>query len=166
MKRLKLTLLFVVTLAGVVAIAGCGSEGESSSQATASSGPLTKAEFIKRADEICREADKGVYFRAAGYRESHEKELNKLPPIPREERMIRIFVLPSIKNQIEGIEALEAPKGDEKEIEQIINEMKAGLKAGEKEPYSVSYEVPGEYPFNELAELGDEYGFQECTNPT
>jgi hypothetical protein len=170
MTKLKLTLLSLVLFGALFIIAGCGGDSDSSSQessaAAAVTKPLTKAAFIKRGDEICAKADEDVYNRASAYRETHEKQLGKLSPIASEEKMIRIFVLPSIAKQIEGLEALGPPKKDEKEIEKIINSMKAGLKKGEKKPYSVSYEVPSEYPFNELSELASAYGFSECTNPT
>lgn len=161
----------VAALVAALFVSGCGGDSGDSgsaagSTAAASTGPLTKAEFIKQADRICKKADDRVYYGASAYRETHAKELNKLEPIPREEKMIRVFVLPSIERQIAEIESLEAPKGDEQKIEAILAELKAGLKYGEKKPYSVSYEEPSEYPFAKLSELAREYGFNECSNPT
>lgn len=107
-----------------------------------------------------------MFFKAAGYRETHAKELSKLDPVPREERMIRIFILPSVERQIEEIGALEPPTGDEQRIETILDEMNAGLKQSEEKPYRASFEVPSEYSFNRLSELARAYGFEECSNPT
>lgn len=158
----------VLLSASALWLTACGDDSSDADgeAAVAEAGPLTKAEFIKRADEICKKADDRQYFRAAGYREDHAKELSKLAPVPREEKMIRIFVLPAIETQIEEIEALGVPEGDEAKIERILTEMKKGVKVAEKDPYSVSYEVPSAYPFRKLSELAGEYGFSECTNPT
>lgn len=165
------SILAILALAAVVALGGCGgSDSGSSSQSddvalAGSTGPPTKAEFIKRAEEICRKADRREYFQASAYREKHEKELNKLSPVAAEEKLIRHIVLPSVTRQAEEIEALGAPKGDERKVAAIIAAIEAGVRKAEKDPYSIEFEGPGEYPFTEVAYLTGKYGLGECANP-
>lgn len=164
--------LLILALVCALLVAGCGgsdsdtSSGTGSTTVAAVTGPLTKAEFIKRADEICKKADKSVDFRAPMYREIHEKELSKLGPIPAEEKMIRVFIFPSIRKQVREIEALEPPVEDEKKIQRILTAIEVGMKKAEKEPYIVSQEVRGKYPFVEVEGLARAYGFEECDTPT
>jgi hypothetical protein len=171
MTKPQLTFL-ALALACALFVVGCGgSDGESISQTdstarTANAGPLTKAELIKRGDEICAKADQRIDFQAPGYREAHEKELSKLSPIAAEEKMIRIFLFPSIRRQVRELEALEPPVGEEKKIQAIITAIDVGMRKAVKEPYIVSQEVFGKYPFVEVEELAQAYGFEECDTPT
>jgi hypothetical protein len=166
MTRLKIIALPTAIALGF-AIFGCGGSDETPTAASASSArPLTKAAFIKRADAICAAADKQIDFRAPIYREAHEEELGKLSPIAAEEKMIRVFLFPSIKKQVKDLEALDPPKGDEAKIQEIIVGIKEGMKKAEKKPYILSQEVRGKYPYTKVSELARAYGFKDCDEPT
>lgn len=162
----------VVAVAVVLLVPGCGGSDESGSDGSTGttnvSNPdrqLTKEEFIKRADEICQQADVDVYKEARAYRERHEKkEREKLGPIPFEEKLLRLFVLPSIRKEIRGMEALGIPEGEEKAVKAIFAAAALGMKKAEKDPYAIEGENPSKYPFDRYSELVREYGFSECSN--
>ncbi len=172
MKASKRIAAGLVLLAALL-LAGCGVSGggdgdgaEASPQTNASStqGPLTKEEFVKRADEICKRADDQTFDEAVLYRETHAKQLNRLEPIPAEITIIRAIVFPSIRKQIKEIKALGIPKGEEREVRALYAAMALGMRKAEKAPYEIEGENPSKYPFDRYSELSREYGFGECSN--
>lgn len=166
MQNLARILSALVTLSVALFALGCGGGGESSgtTASAAPDRPLSKREFIKRAEQICRAADERQYKEAVAYRERHEEELSKLEPIPAEERLIRLIVFPSIGRQVREIEALEVPAGEEKRVKALFTAMAAGMKKAENDPYAIEGEVLSEYPFDRYTELATKYGFNECRN--
>jgi len=148
----------------VLFLAGCGGGGSSSLSTVAKTEPLTKAEFIKKADEICRKADVTQTNEGRRYRRVHAKELEKLAPIPREEQLIVAIILPSIRQQMRAMVALGAPKGEEKKIESFAAGVEAGLRQARKHPYHVEPEVPSQNPFLAVNEALVRYGFAYCSD--
>jgi hypothetical protein len=152
-------------------IAGCGggddeatgsaSDGTTSAE---SSGPPSKAEFTKQAEDLCYQAKRDRYFEARKYRRVHKEELEELSPIPSEEKIILAVELPSILKEAKELEALGAPKGDERKIEAIVTEIETGVEKAKKNPYSISLEVPSEYPFRKLNGLIRAYPLAACRN--
>jgi hypothetical protein len=164
----NLTLL-VVALAGVSLIIGCGGGDEStpSSEPASSNsggGTLSKAEFIKRGDAICKKGDAAQYDEARKYRAEHAKELASLSPTRAEEKLLRVVVLPLITRQAKELEALGVPKGDGKEVRALIAAIEAGVRKARKNPYGIELEFGYENPLREVAELAGDYGFGECRN--
>jgi hypothetical protein len=160
-----------LALLAMMFVLGCGegdgSSGQEQGDATnvaSSTGPPSKEEFIRQAEQICKKADDRVYVQADVYRETHAKELNELGPIPAEEKLLRMLRLPAIRKQIKGIEALGIPKGEEKAVKALFAAMAVGLKKAEKEPYELEGENPSNYPFERYSELAREFGFSECRN--
>jgi len=160
----------LLTLAAVALLAvGCGGSADTSpSLSTANSelptdGPLTKAEFIKQGDALCERAQAKQYNDARRYRTVQAKELGSLSLREVEERLIRLIVLPSVRDQAKGLDSLPAPAGQEKKIKTIVAEIEAAVKKAEKVPLSAESEVGyGENPFHGVdIELRD-YGFSFC----
>lgn len=151
---------------------GCGGGDESGTGASVGTNvsdipgrPLSKDEFVERAEEICKKADDQVYDEAVVYRERHEKkEREKLGNIPFEEKLIRLVVFPSIRKQAKEIEALGIPVGEEKNVKALLAAIALGMKKAEKDPYEIEGEDPSKYPFAKYSELAREYGFGECAN--
>lgn len=171
MSRPILTSTALVLVVGVV-VGGCGGSDERTS-ATAGSdsslaenrGPLTKEEFILAGDAICRRADRVQYREAQKYRIDHAKELDKLEPIPAEEKLIRVIVLPGLLKIAKELRALEAPKGEEEKVNAVITELEAGVTKARKNPYGIELEVGYENPLDKYIEVARDYGFNDCRNP-
>lgn len=136
----------VLVLAAFVALAvgGCGG-GDSTSA-------LTKAQFIKQADAICKKAD--------------ETQLNELGRVEQEltgnaasrknqERLVTEGGLPPIQEEAEEIAALGAPSGDEDQVDAIVEAIEAGVVEGGEDPEKL------ESAFAEADRLAKAYGFKE-----
>jgi hypothetical protein len=163
-KSLPISLVLALVTALLVVGCGGGNEGDGTSAAAASSAPLSKDEFIKRAEEICTEADARKTRKAAGYAARYKKELEALSPVAAEEKILRAIVLPSIMKQAEEIEALGAPKGEEEKVKELLAAVKLGMVKARKNPYAIELENPNEYPFRRYANLARSYGLTECRN--
>jgi hypothetical protein len=153
----------MLAMLGGALLVGCGETSESTaSKKAASKGALSKAEFIEKADMICQTADYSQGDEADAYLEKHEKELNRLAPIPAEEKMIVAVELPSILKEVEELETLEPPVKDKKEIESLMTRIREAVKKARKDPYAVEDEGSSENPFNGVYHQADRYGFEDC----
>jgi hypothetical protein len=157
-------LLLAFGLAFASLLTGCGGGQGASASNAAETTTLTKAEFIKKADEICRKADISQDDKGLVYRNKHARELEKLPPIAAEEKLIVAIIIPSIRQQAKEMEALGAPKGEGKKLESFVAGIEAGLKRAEKHPYHIEWEYPTQNPFFAVDEALGKYGFAYCSN--
>jgi hypothetical protein len=135
--------------------AGCGGGGDS----TTDSSSLTKAEFLKQGNAICAKGNKEIQD---GF-EEFEEENGLQKKQPTEEQLteaIETIVLPSVSGQVEGIEALGAPSGDEAKVEAITDAVTEAVEEGEEDPASLTSEKAD--PFAEANELSNEYGLVKC----
>jgi len=149
----------VVALAAFAAIAmivaGCGGGGDS----TTDSSSLTKAEFLKQGNAVCAKGNKEI---EEGF-EEFEKENGLQNKQPTEEQLteaIETIVLPSVRGQVEGIEDLGAPGGEEAKVEAITDAASEALEEGEEDPASLTSEKAD--PFAKANELSNEYGLVKC----
>lgn len=163
--------LFLVALALVITGCGGGSDDETSSAGGDTSLAKSnnevapdKAEFVKQAEAICNKSNTERFNEAVKYRKKYAKELDTMSPIPREEKIISAVVLPSVQKEAEELGELVPPKGDEKKIAEIVSLVEKGVKEAEKDPYSISFEVPSEYPFREAGLKIRAYGINDCRN--
>ena len=165
-------------------LSGCGSDGDSTSgasaEATGASGatgaktttgsespssgsaepaPPDKARFIEEADAICEEANKRQL--AAIQRAS--KELKKEPSHAETTELVRTVGLPPIRQEIEELEALDPPSGEEEEAEAIIAEMSDALGQIEENPGLVA-DATSASPAAPVRKRATEYGFKGCAN--
>jgi len=146
-KRILPILFAALTIA---LVSGCGSGNDDEASAA------DKAAFIARADTICKKADKrqvdGVESaRAAGVQDSPNAR----------EKLVTLVGLPPMQKEAEELSELEAPSGDEDEVEAVVKAIEAAVEEGEENPKSV-LKQPGSNPFAEGEELAREYGFKVC----
>jgi hypothetical protein len=149
----------VVALAAFVAVgmivAGCGGGGDSSSDSSS----LTKAEFLKQGNAVCAKGNKEIQ---EGF-EEFEKEnglQNKQPTKAQLKEAIETIVLPAVSKQVEGIEPLGAPSGEEAEVETITDAAGEAVEKGEEDPAALTSEKAD--PFAEANELANKYGLVKC----
>jgi hypothetical protein len=149
----------VVALAAFAAIAmivaGCGGGGDS----TTESSSLTKAEFLEQGNSVCAKGNKEI---EEGF-EEFEKEnglQDKQPTKAQLTEAIETVVLPAVRDQVEGIEALGAPSGEEAKVEAITVAADEAVEEGEEDPASLTSEKAD--PFAEANELANEYGLVKC----
>jgi hypothetical protein len=113
--------------------------------------PLAKSEFIKKGDAICRGVPKEF--------EELRNKLVKKKFASKEEVNLKAAV-PPIYIAVKKMEELAPPKGDEAEVEAIIDALEAAATGLEKEPNT---RLAGpESSFTKFSKLTTSYGFSFC----
>jgi len=113
--------LAVAALAGMVFIAGCGGGDDAPSP--------TKAEYTKSAKALC---EKAVEKRQTEVEALLSKENNFDKPV--KERAVNDIILPSLHRQLEELESMGLPKGEEKAAEDLLHTFAAEIKKIEAQP--------------------------------
>jgi hypothetical protein len=173
MRRQAIAIL--LGLAAIAAIvASCGGSGDSgggassastgststasnasdTSSSTTAATPLTKAEFVKQGDAICKK----VPSEYSAKLQALEKTAKSKPSV--EEVNLKAAV-PPLRVATEELEELGVPSGDEAQIEVIVAALKEaadGLEAKPESPLSGP-----KSPFAKFQKLTGEYGFKVCT---
>jgi hypothetical protein len=151
----KLIAVLAAFAAIMVIVAGCGGGDDSSSDSSS----ITKAQFVKQADAIC---EKGNKESEAEFEElAKEKGFSekKEPSKPQQEEIISEIVAPGVQKQIEEIDALGAPEGDEKQIEAMVAAVEEGVEEIEENPASL---IEGKNPLAKGTKLAKDYGLKAC----
>lgn len=150
MRGLKVTLIALVVLLAALVGFGCGGDDSSSGSA------LTKAEFIKQADGVCKKGEARIEAEAGKY----EKE-NEIATEAQQEELISEVVVPGIQAQAEEIAALGAPEGDEEKIEAMVEAVESGAAELEANPLAG---MEGKSPLGEASKIAGAYGLKECAS--
>jgi hypothetical protein len=166
--RTAVALLAAVIAAGLI-VAGCGDDDEETTTAatttetgatgaTGAAGgePLSKQEFIRQADEICREGDRQIDQEAEESFGGQEPEAAELEEFATE------VVVPNIQQQLDGIRSLTPPEGDEDEISAIVDAAQDGVDELEADPGKLTQGQDAGGAFTEANRLAQEYGLKEC----
>lgn len=141
----------LVALAALVA--GCGGGDETTDETVT----LTKAEFIKQGDAICKEANEENETEAEEFAEENDFTLEKASEEQLEEAVAEVLG-PSLNKQVEELDALGAPKGDEEQVEEIVVSLEDAAGEIEDDPSLVFEEKILEKP----SKLASSYGFKVC----
>jgi hypothetical protein len=149
-KALLSAIAVLVALAALVA--GCGGGDETTDSAT-----LTKTQFIKQGDAICKEANAENETEAEEFAEENGFTLEEATDEQLEET-VSVVLVPSLNQQVEDLKALGAPEGDEEKVEAILVAVEDAADDIEEDPGSVFKEKTLEEP-NRLA---DAYGLKVC----
>jgi hypothetical protein len=150
MKKLLSILCLVAAGSMLLGVAGCGG-GDDSSAAS-----LTKKQFIKSAESICKQAESKQLKTATKYLQDH--------PGAEEEDVVVPAGLPPIEEELTKLEALGLPEGGEAEIEAFLEALQEGLDKANADPASVLVQKGN--PFEEANEIGQKYGLKACaSNP-
>ncbi len=150
----KALLAAVAALAALsVLIAGCGGGDETTDETVT----LTKAEFIKQGDAICGEGNDQSEKEAEEFAEDNDFDLEKASKEQLEEAVSEVLVS-NLSQQVEDLNALGAPEGDEDQVEEIIVSLEGALEEIEEDPSRVFKSDV----LKEPGELAGDYGFKVC----
>ena len=152
-KRISIFLAFALIAAPSLIATGCGGSGSEDET-------LSKSEFIRRADSLCRKVDQREAGEFAAYGRANAKSFNQ-DPEKGLEKAIRVLVLPSIRKEIEEIKTLGIPEGDEDQVEGFFTEVEAAIAKTDEDPLSIENSRP-QSPFFPSYKLGRAYGFNNC----
>lgn len=129
-------------------VAGCGSSDDTSSTSTAAA--LSKEDFLAQGNQIC--ADGNATIDAAG------KAMGKDPSQADLDQFVSDTMVPTIQGEIDGIDALGAPEGDEDQVTAITDAAQTALDEVSDDPSALT---SGD-PFKEANDLAIAYGLTEC----
>jgi hypothetical protein len=135
----------------VLLIAGCGGGGGDTTEA------LTKAEFIKQGDAICKKGNAASEAEVEKFAKENGFELEK-PSKSQAEEVVTEVLVPNLQRQAEELDALGAPKGDEAKVDALIASLEEATAEFEKEPASFFKETALAKPIR----LENAYGFKVC----
>ncbi len=143
-KRYGCALALALLAAGVGA--GCGGGDEE---------PLSKAEYIKQGDAICKKAAAELEKDAKAKLPSGKK--------PSEEQLTSFteeVLKPNAQGQINDLRDLTPPEGDGDKLNGIYDEVEGALAKVEDDPKIL---LSNEDPFAAPSKKAADYGFKECS---
>lgn len=151
----RLIALGAAVLAACLVAVGCGGGGDDASTAS-----LTKAEFIKQANAVCKKGEEQIETDFAAYVKGHE-DIRK-PTEADFSKLVDSVLVPNAEKEIEDLRALGLPSGDEDQVEAILEAREESVEAAEDEPEVVVKD--GEKVFGKASELAISYGLEDCGN--
>ena len=143
----------VASIIGVLVVlavgVGCGGGDDDS---------LSKAEFVKQADEICarKEAEKNKDLEAAFQKAGKEGKSGKKV----EEELVTGTALPPISEMTEELKDLGAPSGEEDQVDAMIKALEEEIEKIEGDPASVLAGTSG--GFDKANQLAQKMGLKAC----
>jgi hypothetical protein len=136
----------VAAVAFVLVVSGCGGGGGSS---------LSKAEYAKKADEICTrsESERQEIITAATTKLSGKK----ITSAQQEELILE--VIPGYEKMTSEIDELGTPEGAEKKAEAWVEAMEEAAENVKADPGTA---ITGNAPFQKSSKLAGELGAKQC----
>jgi hypothetical protein len=125
--------------------AGCGDSTSTTSRPT-STPALTKADFVSQANAIC--SDGNAVTDAAGS-SSSPAQINDV---------VTNTIVPSIQGQIDAIQALAAPSGDETTVSNMLSLAQADVDKLKNDPGLIAEQSL----FADFAKVAHPYGLTSC----
>lgn len=152
MSNRAIVLLVGALMTMVLVAAGCGSDEEDS---------LTKAEFVKKANAICTAGNKEIEKGIESFVKENSPGGGRLTDAQLTEGA-EDFVIPSLRKQVDGIDALGTPSEDGEQAEELVEAAKDALGEVEDEPALAVPQTGDPNPFAEANELARDYGLDVC----
>jgi hypothetical protein len=165
MRNRTVIIAALVCAASALAVAGCGGGDDSSSTTSAAStvsaatsatgAPLTKEEFIKQADALCKASNNEVDAQAQqvfGGQQPTNAQLTQF---------INETLIPSAEDEIAGIDALTPPAGDEDAVQAIIDAVNTAIDKVKANPQAVAASNNNAV-FADADRLAVAYGLKVC----
>ena len=150
--RLTRGMTLAAPLILVLVAAGCGS----SSKSTSTTPAISKAEFLKKGNAICKKGNQQISQAA---RKAFPKSKGK-PSQAELTKFATDTIIPSVQSQINGLKALGAPQGDEAKVNAIVTSAQAALDKGKKDPTLLTSNKKD--PFAKANKLAKAYGLTVC----
>lgn len=150
--RTARTALAAPALLVALALAGCGDDGGSGGGSD--DDPISKADFIEQADQIC--ADGAAELEKAD--EEYEGEDPSDPAVL--QRYVDEELEPNLRAQFDGVRDLGFPEGDEELLGDALDDADEVLDSIVADPQAAL--LPDENPFADVNATLSDYGLTEC----
>lgn len=157
MTKNRATLAFISAIFALsLAVIGCGSDDESTTESR-----ISKAAFVKSGDQICRENYSKRGRVLVSLNEKYVKGKKELPSQALQEELLVERVMPIFREQSEELNELPLPKTGTKEAKQILSGLEEAIEGVEANPARSIKQGTG-VEFAEVEALAQDYGFQYC----
>lgn len=143
-------------LAGVVALAvfvgGCGGGGDEEET-------LTKAQYVKQGSKICAKEGEKMGDDLTAYGKKHDLSNSK---VSEEEtaKVMEAVIFPGFEAEIEGLQELPPPEGEEEKVEAMVADFESGLEKGAEDPANFFANENSE--FGKATDALEKYGVKGC----
>jgi hypothetical protein len=155
---MRLTAWGVGAMAAALLLVGCGGGDDSSG----SNGSISKAEFIVKADAICKKSNQQMEAEIYKYlRKNRVKGSLRRPSVEDNEKFIEAVLIPNLEREIKELKALGVPAGDEEKVDAMISALEEGLETAKNEPQTVAA-GSSDIIFGIASRLAGEYGLETC----
>lgn len=141
-------LLLATSLCAALVLAGCSDDGGKDEDKA-----LSKSEFIKQGDEICEEGTEKIDAAEDDFADAENPTEEEI------ETAIDDVVVPSLREQVEGLRELEPPKDDADEIDKMLDLLDADIDKLEDEGFAY---LVSEDSFVAANDAAVDYGFKVC----
>lgn len=136
-------------------VAGCGGSGDESP---------TREAYLKQAEAICKKIENTEAQEQGKYIQENLAQLKREPPPPNNKGtfvIVETIRVPYLYKQVEELEALDPPEGDEAQLQRIFEETKKGAKELGEEPKLI-WATRARNPLYPSWKLSNGYGFRYC----
>ncbi|HEX5762979.1 MAG TPA: hypothetical protein VFY04_07645 [Solirubrobacterales bacterium] len=163
--HVRLTIVSAVMVALAVAVAGCGDDDDasgdsSSTELTTSS--LTKAQYLKKANQACFDERSQLTKKIKAYKEGIERPQEKrLLETKQYQGFVDDVLLPTYEAELAAVRALGAPSGEERRLEALLAAQQQGLDEVAAQDGIETFE-PIEFAFAQGSRMALAYGLTEC----
>jgi hypothetical protein len=148
-----------IGVAGVLAVAlvgvGCGG-GSSELVANVE---LSKPTYMKKAEAVCKKNYEKVREGYESFVKSHGGPENAFKDPADSAKYAEDVVVGEKKKTVEELKALGAPKGEEDQVEAIVEAYEEGIEVGEENPVQV---MSSNGVFAYATYVAEEYGLESC----
>jgi len=147
----------VITVAAAVLAAGCGGDGGDTE--TDAAEPLTKAEFITRADQICGATQQQIQAAATRLRNIGSKSGTLAVPIVAQ--FLEKTSVPAYEAMLGKLRALQPPPADEKAVDGYVAAVAGAIDSVKADPVKYSKNSSPD-PFDTANSRAKAYGMKVC----
>jgi hypothetical protein len=145
---------------GTTAASGSSTNASAASSDGSETGSPEKAAFIVKADTICAEGEAKYRgeFLAFASSPQHRNPKGKTALEKAQAEVAEQILIPVKEQEAEELRALDAPSGDDAEVEAIAAALEEGVEKAEKEPQRAVRD--GTEAFGKARRLTEEYGMK------
>ncbi len=149
-----------VALACALAAAGCGDDDGGDKAKTTTTAPLTKAQYVERADKICQATTAQLKKEGAKLSAGAAKTGN-LPPQDEIVMFLRNTSVPTYERMLASLRVLPPPPDDAAELDGFLASLANAIDTVKEDPAKYS-KTSAPDPFDDANARAQRYGMEIC----
>lgn len=151
--RMQLVSVLGGLLIAALVAAGCGGNDDSGAADS-----IAKEEFIAKADAICKRSNERM---EAAFADAVKGETLKKVNQARSEELVGSVLVPNVSREVEELEKLAIPDGDDERVDAMIAALEEGVETAEDDPEVVAT-TSSDAIFGIASRIAKEYGLEIC----